>query len=86
MEDATARELTRQLRRLNRWVTIFGTLLLVMLAVLGILLFKVATFVHDTSQQLQDFKTQAGQSLNVRENICDGVASDSILKKTGVCQ
>ena len=48
MDEVLVRQLVRQLKIINFWITLFGTVIVVALIVLGILVFKVATFVRTT--------------------------------------
>jgi hypothetical protein len=71
MDEALQKQLLRQLRLLNFWITFFGVLLLVTMAVLGFLLFKVVTYVHHTTDQLTNLQQKTEQSLNVKSQLCN---------------
>lgn len=84
ISDETARALVRQLRNINRWLAVFGVLVLGSLAVMMFLLFQVVTFVRDTSDRLQS----AGDSVNVQRQACDsdGAFGEFIRTRTGFCE
>lgn len=76
------RQLVRQLKILNIWVTIFGTLMLVTLIALGILVFKMVLFVHSTEAKIADIQQKTSQTLDVQTHICNSDGLGSILSKT----
>jgi hypothetical protein len=80
MDDLLQKQLLRQLKLLNFWITFFGVLFLVSMAILGILLFKVFTYVHHTTDQITNLQQKTEQSLNVKSQIC---GSSSVSKYLG---
>lgn len=83
ISDQTAQALVRQLRIMNRWLTVFGVLVLGTLAVMLFLLFQIVVFAHDTSQRIQ----AAGDSVNIQRRACqsEGSFGDFIRSRTGFC-
>ena len=65
MDEVLVRQLVRQLKIINFWITLFGTVIVVALIVLGILVFKVATFVRTTEQKVSDLQQKTVNTLNV---------------------
>jgi hypothetical protein len=58
MDEQVARQLTRQLKIINFWITFFGTIIVVTLLILGFFIFKmvmfVTHFIHQPSRLLYD--------------------------------
>lgn len=87
MDEILLKQLVRQLRLLNIWISIFGTLILVTLAVLGYFVFKIVTFVNDTNTKINNFTTQTKDTLDVKGQVCESDGIGGFLRdKTGVCK
>lgn len=82
MDDATARQLVRQLKIMNFWVTLFGSMIVLTLVVLGFFIFKIVTFVHSTEQKVSDLQRKTTQTLNVKDDLC----KNSLLSSSGYCK
>jgi heme/copper-type cytochrome/quinol oxidase subunit 2 len=82
MDEVLVRQLVRQLKIINFWITLFGTVIVVALIVLGILVFKVATFVRTTEQKVSDLQQKTVNTLNVKDDIC----KSSVLSGSGYCK
>ena len=82
MDEVLVRQLVRQLKIINFWITLFGTVIVVALIVLGILVFKVVTFVHSTEQKVSDLQQKTVNTLNVKDDIC----KNSVLSGSGYCR
>lgn len=84
MNDETASQLVKQLKRLNFWVTMFGTMFLISLAAIGFVLFQVITFVQRTGDKLQGVTG----GLDVKQQVCQGTDAFSKWVKsiTNACQ
>ncbi len=86
MDEVLVRQLTRQLKLLNFWITLFGTCMLIGFVILAILIFKVITFTHDVSNKFTSLQQQTKQSLNIQQKLCSTSGVGSLLKKeTGSC-
>jgi len=87
MDDIVAKQLIRQLKIMNLWISIFGTLILAVLLVLGYLVFKVVTFVHDTNEKIETISTQTRESLDFKSKVCksDSVG-DLLMSRTDICK
>ena len=86
MDELLLKQLVRQLRVLNIWISIFGSLILAVLIIVGILVFRVVTFVNDTNKKVETFTQQTKQSLDIKSQACDTKSLGNILKdKTSVC-
>lgn len=64
------KQLVRQVKILNVWVSIFGTLFLLTLAICGFLIFKMVTFVQTSTQKISDIQAKTSQTLNLQNDIC----------------
>jgi hypothetical protein len=82
MDDQIAKQLIRQLKLLNFWITFFGTIFLVGMILMGFLLVKVGTFVKDSGDKLTKIQTQTTETLDVKSDLCKNDA----LKNTSYCQ
>lgn len=87
MDENVAKQLIRQLKIMNLWISIFGTLILAMLLVLGYLVFKVVTFVHDTNDKIETISIQTKESLDFKSKLCksDSVG-DLLMSRTEICK
>ncbi|MFZ1458600.1 MAG: hypothetical protein WAT17_01855 [Candidatus Saccharimonadales bacterium] len=87
MNEQLEKQLIRQLRILNIWITIFGVLTLLTLGVIGFFLFQAFTFIQSTSDTLQSIKQTTAEKLDVKANVCGGTDSFSkLVRATGACQ
>lgn len=87
MDEVLLRQLTRQLKLLNFWITLFGTLFLVGFIVLGVLIYKVVTFTHEATSKINDLQQKTSQTLNVQKKICDTNSVGGLLQKeTRACR
>lgn len=82
MDEILLRQLVRQLKILNVWITVFGSLVLIVLIILGVLIFKMVMFVHATEQRLADIQTKTAQTLDVQSKICKSDTLSSLLNKS----
>ncbi|HSH17985.1 MAG TPA: hypothetical protein VK978_01240 [Candidatus Saccharimonadales bacterium] len=86
MDDVLLKQLIRQLKILNIWITIVGGLILVSVIVIAILLFKVFTFVADTKNSVTSLQQKTEDSLNVKKQICENDSFGSFLNnKSEIC-
>ena len=87
MDEKVARQLVRQLKIINFWISFYG---IIMIAILGFLLYMIiqmATFVQDTNKRIEEMRTSAADSLNVQKQSCEGngAISDWLKKNTEIC-
>lgn len=82
MEEVVAKQLTRQLKIINFWISLFGSIIVIVLLILGFLVFKMVTFVQSTEQKVTDLRNKTAQTLNVKDDIC----KNSILGSSGYCK
>lgn len=87
MDEVLLKQLVRQMRILNIWVSVFGTLFLAALLIAVFLLFKLVTFVHSTQQSLESLQQKTSQTLDVQKNICKSSGISSLVDKaSNYCQ
>ncbi len=87
MDELLLKQLIRQLRIMNIWISVFGSLILITLVVLGILVFKVVSFVNDTNKKIENITTQTQQSLDFKSKVCDTDSIGNLLQdRTNVCE
>jgi uncharacterized membrane protein YciS (DUF1049 family) len=82
MDEQVARQLTRQLKIINFWITFFGTIIVVTLLVLGFFILKMVLFVHSTEEKINKNQTQTTQTLNVKDDLC----GNSLLSGSSYCK
>jgi cell division protein FtsL len=82
MEEVVAKQLTRQLKIINFWISLFGSIIVIVLLILGFLVFKMVTFVQSTEQKVTDLRNKTAQTLNVKDDLC----KNSILGSSGYCK
>lgn len=70
MDEQLAKQLTRQLKILNRWLLAMTTLFVAAMIVIGVLLFKIITFVNDTRDRITDVQQKADSALDVQGRLC----------------
>lgn len=82
IDDKLARELTRQLKIINFWISLFGSIIVITLFILGFLIFKVVTYVQSTEQKVSDLRQKTVNTLNVKDDLC----KNSVLSGSGYCK
>jgi hypothetical protein len=86
MNDVLLAQLIRQLKIINFWISVFGTLILAVLLVLGYLVFKVVTFVDNTNKKIDSISQQTKESLDFKAKLCSTNSVGGFLAdKTKVC-
>ena len=86
MNEQIEKQLVRQLKILNFWITTFGVLLLAALGIIGFFLYQTAMFVKNTSDKITTIQQQTTQQLDVKSKVCGGNdAFSSFVKSTGAC-
>ncbi|HSH55959.1 MAG TPA: hypothetical protein VK983_03975 [Candidatus Limnocylindrales bacterium] len=86
MDEVLARQLLKQLRFIKRLLLFFTLLFIASMVVVGIVLFKVVTFVNDTSQKINNLQQQAGQTIDIQGQLCDNPTVTALLPdKSKVC-
>lgn len=87
MDTSIEKQLVRQLKILNFWITTFGVLMLLALGIIGFFLFQTVMFVKSTSDKLTTFQQTTTEKLDVKKQVCSGTdAFSSFVKSTGACQ
>jgi Tfp pilus assembly protein PilO len=87
MDEALLRQLTRQLKIMNFWITSVGVVLLAAVIICIILLIKVVGFVHHIQDQISSLEQKTTQSLDVKQKLCDKASIANYLQsKSDVCR
>ncbi len=87
MDEALARQLLRQMKIIKRLLTFFTLLFIASLIVGGIVMYKVVTFVNQTSKQISDFQQKTGQNIDLRDQLCSNQSISAYLPDKGaICQ
>lgn len=84
MNDETGEQLVKQLKRLNFWVTTFGVIFLIGLAIVGFILFQIVMFVMNTQNTINDVRSD----LDMKQKICNnsGGIYDFVKSQTDLCK
>jgi len=86
-EQLLLKQLTRQLKLLNIWITIFGTIILIALIALAILVYQAISFTRSVSEKVDTTQQSIRDNLNVRDRVCSGQADDSLLNRySNICE
>jgi len=87
MNEELQRQLIRQLKVLNFWISVYGAIILIVLITVVVLVWKIVNFTNDTRQQIGDLRTTVSEKLDVKSDICEGNNSlgDFLKDKTGFC-
>jgi hypothetical protein len=81
------RQLIRQLKIMNFWISVYGALILVVLAAMGYMVFKVVTFVNDTNKKIDNLTTQTKETLDFKSKVCNSDSIGELLtNRTEVCR
>ncbi len=87
MNETLERQLIRQLKILNFWITTFGVLFLLVLGIIGYFLFQTVMFIKSTNDSIQSFKDTTTQKLDIKKQACEGSDSFSnFIRSTGACR
>lgn len=79
MDQALLEQIVKQLKFLNFWITVFGSLILISLIIAGVVLYKLVTFANDSLQDINNFQTETKQSLDLKQQLCGKVPDKSSL-------
>ena len=79
MDEKLIKALTRQIRILNFWVTIYGTIILAILIFLSVTLFRVVNYVNNLNKKVES-------SLDVKTKICSNQGSIGNILKDKICE
>ena len=86
MDEALLRQIVRQLKFLNFWITFFGVIIIVTLAITGVVLFKIVTIANSSIKKIDSFQQQTTKSLNVKQQLCADNSLSSLLRsQTSFC-
>jgi hypothetical protein len=71
MEEILLKQLVRQMKILNFWITFFGMLFIATVIIGGILLYKAVTYIHHVDQSIQNLQQKTSQTLDVQQQLCN---------------
>ena len=72
MDEKLQKQLIRQMKILNFWITTLGISLLIALAVVGFFLWQVVSAVQTAATRIETFQTETREQLNVKKQLCEG--------------
>ena len=86
MDEQLQRQIVRQLKFLNFWVSLFGAMMIITLIIVGILMFKLVSYVRDTAQKVETFQQETKEAVDLKKQVCDDDKLGNLLeKRTEVC-
>jgi predicted PurR-regulated permease PerM len=80
IDEKLLRKINRNLRAIKIMLSFFFLTILALLAVLGFIAFKVATFTRDVNNKITNIENTTTQQLDVKSQLCDD-ATSSIAKQ-----
>jgi len=88
MNEQLTKQLVCQMKILNFWVTLFGSLFVVAIVIIGFLLWQVVSFVNQTNQKIDEVRQATADSLNVSKKACEtgGDVTEWLKNTTGICK
>jgi cell division protein FtsL len=86
MDEAAAKQLSRQIRVLNRWVRLLALMFLVWFIVLAVLVVKIASYAHTATSKINGLEQKASKGLNAQQELCNNQTVRTYLQNdTAVC-
>jgi cell division protein FtsX len=86
MDERLQRQLVRQLRILNVWMTFLSLMVIATLVIMGYVAFKVVTFVHDTTQKIDNVQTQVKSNLDFKQKLCSSNNAATSRLSSNICE
>ncbi len=85
--EKVQKQLLRQMRIINFWISLFGSIVIIGIIVMIYILWQVMSFVHDTNKRIDNIKNSTTDSLNLQKKACEGTGSlaDYFKKNTDIC-
>jgi uncharacterized iron-regulated membrane protein len=78
MDEKLARKINRQLRAIKFMLGLFSLLIFSMLAILGLIAWKVVTFTNGVNTKITNIENTTQQKLDVKSQLCNGTAKNAI--------
>lgn len=86
MNEQVQKQLLRQLKLLNFWITFFGTLGVIAIIALAFVVFQLVAFIGETNAKLEGVKQEISQSTDIKKQVCGEESSlRRFLEASGVC-
>ena len=85
--EVLMKQLVRQMKIMNFWVSLFGSMIVVGMVIAAFLLWQVVSFVNETNKKIDAVRTSTADSLNVSKKACEGTDDFSkwLQKNSGLC-
>ena len=82
VEQQELHKILKQLKILNFWIAFFGVSIIITMAAIGFLAFKMVTFVQKTNNQLTTLQQNTTETLDVKSQLCES----SLFKNNEACK
>ena len=86
MDEVLLKQLVRQVKILNFWVSLFGVLILASFVIAGVLVWKAVTYIHNAEKSITRIQTQTSQTLDVQKQICSNSTLKSLASSSNLCK
>ena len=87
MDETQLKQIIRQLKILNFWVTFFGIVIVISFVIAGVALYKVASYTSNTVKRFDNFQAETAKSLNVKQQLCNDNSLKNLLStQTSFCK
>lgn len=86
MDDALLKQLIRQLKILNIWISLFGTMMILAIIVVAVLLYQLMSFLGETNRKLDSVKSGVPSATDLQKEACSGDSSlGRFFRNSGAC-
>lgn len=86
MNEQLLKQLVRQVKIMNFWITLFGVIMVASIITLAFLIFQVVQVIQKTNTQLSNVKTEISQSMDIKAKVCEGDSGlTQFLHSSGAC-
>lgn len=88
MDEKLQRQLLRQLKLINFWISLYGAIMVITIAIIAYMLFQMMAFARDTNDRIDSLKSSVSDSVNVTSKACggSGPVTDWLKSQTDFCQ
>lgn len=88
IDDKLAKQLIRQLKLINFWISFYGVIMIIILGFLLYMIIQMVMFVRTTNERIDQMRNDAASSLNVQKQTCEGgnAVTEWLKKNTEICK
>ncbi|MDL2341531.1 MAG: hypothetical protein QFB87_00425 [Patescibacteria group bacterium] len=87
MDEALLKQIVRQLKFLNFWITFFGCTIIIGFIIGGIALYSVITAANNSVKKLENFQQQTSKNLDIKSQLCSNDSLTTLLgSQSSICK